>query len=576
MELESIIDFSSNEQTEQLMKFIKEKLNDELKCTFADHFALSLIDNIEKFPICGEKAMKWLGYTRKDNFKRFFIKNLIEKQDYEMFLRVEEHSKVAKHNNESFNFTVDAFKISGMRTGTEKGNLIRTYYIELEKLIFQYGLYQHQILVEESKRQLKASENKSKILELAWQTEKENVDRLLKRRVNKQLPGHVVYIFRNTDDVTNKMHKLGMTLNVSKREESYRSHNNQGEIVYTKRCCDAKLLEKVMHHLLDQYRETPNREWFIVPFDIIKEVLDTAQLFLDGLVDNCENIKTINIFEKMSNIIKELEKNKIIVESISNKDEDFVLENNIEIEEEKEQEIDIDDAVNPLDFDKFIKDCCEEGQDYYAFSVDLQGRHRLWGRSSKKTTRDTFLKYLNQKYKHAKIFNKESGSKLSSFKGIRIKEIKYEMPNNPSELDIFVNEICKREWVGRTSTKSIMVAFEEWKKIKDPQYILAQIDKVKVNHYFKINFLPALVFTGNHGEHGFFGVSLKNDNSNTGLKQNPKLTKKVVKIDINTKLIVETWNSLTIASQSINRSAGTLSTDIKFKRPIGQYLYKYI
>ena len=159
-----IIDITSNDQIALLMNFIKEKLNDKLKCMFADHFTLSLIDSKDKFPIKGEIAMKWLGYTRKDSFKRFFEKHLIEKENYSVLLRSVENVQGATRTSEIYSFSVDSFKILGMKAGTKKGDLIRSYYIELEKLIFEYGIYQHQKFVEESNKKLNESEITTKIL----------------------------------------------------------------------------------------------------------------------------------------------------------------------------------------------------------------------------------------------------------------------------------------------------------------------------------------------------------------------------------------------------------------------------
>lgn len=76
-------------------------------------------------------------------------------------------------------------------------------------------------------------------------------------------------------------------------------------------------------------------------------------------------------------------------------------------------------------------------------------------------------------------------------------------------------------------------------------------------------------------QHGYYFCSLKENKSFIGFKLVPSL-KKIIKIDINTKQIVETFESLTAAAISINRSPTTLSTDIIYKRPRDNYIYQYL
>ena len=118
-----------------LLNFIKSKMNDEQKETFACHFYMSLMPDVDPFPMNGDLVIQWLDYTRKDHFKRFFIKHLNLEIDYILLPKLERNNINEKHNKEQYAFTKDAFMKLSLVSNTEKGKKIREYYIELEKLV---------------------------------------------------------------------------------------------------------------------------------------------------------------------------------------------------------------------------------------------------------------------------------------------------------------------------------------------------------------------------------------------------------------------------------------------------------
>ena len=59
-------------------------------------------------------------------------------------------------------------------------------------------------------------------------------------------------------------------------------------------------------------------------------------------------------------------------------------------------------------------------------------------------------------------------------------------------------------------------------------------------------------------KYGYYFINLNEKSNFIGYKLADKLKKKIIKIDINTKEIIHTFESLTEAAKSINRSAGKL------------------
>lgn len=83
------------------------------------------------FPVDFDEAYQWLGYTRKDNAKDTFLElGFLEGVDFSSFSRKSSGGRPA----ESFKLTVDCFKKWGMRAGTEKGDQIRLYFLECERI----------------------------------------------------------------------------------------------------------------------------------------------------------------------------------------------------------------------------------------------------------------------------------------------------------------------------------------------------------------------------------------------------------------------------------------------------------
>jgi len=548
---------------------LESELGSEEQKLFLENFKSFLHNDPEKdYVIDLEFAFKWLGLSRKDVGKRIIEKHFMIESDYILLHQnAEQDCSWGGNNKEKILLTPNTFKELCILANTPKGHQVRRYYIKMEAVMNKYIKLQHDITM----KQLQEATQKAANMEFALEAEKEKVDRILKRAVHKEAPGQLVYIYRESDN----KHRIGESRDVKRRESEHRASNTGNMIVYTKRCCNSRLLEKVVHHILDQYRDIKNREWFSVTFDVAKTTLDAAHAFLDGLVDRCDTIHDNTFFDKLRNLIESLpekeKEHKPIEQETADKQVESV-DDSIKVGDIIPYEKPI---VNPLDFDKFIDECCERDDEYTTFSVEVFGAHRQWSRCTQKSVHNAFFKYLCTNFKRVRVFDEKTKAKLISYKGIRVKPITYIKPNPLEDIDLFIEEMCELNYVARISTKEIYNAFEKWKN--DRNYVMCPKEKQRINNGFRERFVPSLVYTGKQGEHGFFFVTLKTGIDNTvGFKLAEKLKKRVAKIDILTNQVVETFESLTAASKAINRVASTLCEDIKFKKPRDNFLYKYI
>ena len=79
---------TATQDNASIVTFVKEHVGDTIDGDLVDFFLLAIVDFAgEEFPIPGEEAMKWLDYSEKGSFKRFYMKHLVEDADFEVFDR---------------------------------------------------------------------------------------------------------------------------------------------------------------------------------------------------------------------------------------------------------------------------------------------------------------------------------------------------------------------------------------------------------------------------------------------------------------------------------------------------------
>ena len=567
-------------QRENILAFAKERLSDEHQQIFVEHFLMSISSPDDPFPITGIKAMEWLGFLQKHKFKEMIKKHLRKDVDYKFLLTPSGEQtnlsecgggRVGGHNHEEIRISIDGFKILEMVARTKKGDLIRSYYPMLEKMVYDYSIIQHQKALQEAQQQVTN-------IQYVLEAERENIARKLRRKVNVQESKDVVYIYQEGPNTI----KVGECMDVDKREAEHRSSSYLNRIVYAKKCSNRKLLEKVMHHILDQYRIDPQREWFNCTFDVAKEALDVAHLFLDGLVDRCSSIHKNHLCDRLQALFTDVLDIQSH-ETPSNAQQDTSPEevqnqdNGIDMhDDESDTEHDIGNTVNPLDFDRFIDECCTKGCSKYAFTAEVFGAHRLWSRCCLKTTHDALYKYLRTRFTAKKRFDPNTNAMLASIQGISLKPFVRPLSKCNNDVDMFIQECCVTGYTYRIAGKDLYDAYAAWKQERVPGYELSAEESRRLCRVFSRMFVPASVYVQKMSRRGFFGIDVKGSESNkTGLKLAEKLKKTVHQIDIQTKRIVATYESLSHAARSIGRCNGNLSSDIKYEKPWNGYVFKY-
>lgn len=126
----------------ELLNEMNNQFDNEEQRIFVNSFYAYLNHHpTDDFVVDFDIVCNFIGFTRKDNFKRLLEKNFREGTDYQnLLLPKEEQVKVnggAGLNKETIMLNVDTFKNICMLANTQQAKIIRTYYIKLENVVMK-------------------------------------------------------------------------------------------------------------------------------------------------------------------------------------------------------------------------------------------------------------------------------------------------------------------------------------------------------------------------------------------------------------------------------------------------------
>ena len=217
----------------QLYTLLDENFSNEDEKIFLNNFKCYLdFDQDNDFVINLNNIVTYLGFARKNNLKTLLNKYFYENEHYKLLspLNFDDEDDYSKqhggHNKETILLTPNAFKELCLHAQTEKAKKIRLYYIKMENLVFKFLTKE----LTDSKIKIKGLEN-----ELKKYTEKIN-------KKNFSF-GETVYIVKDCNLFN--IYKVGSSINMNSREQSYNCHSVSSKIIYTIKCKNQKLLEDV-------------------------------------------------------------------------------------------------------------------------------------------------------------------------------------------------------------------------------------------------------------------------------------------------------------------------------------------
>jgi len=228
-------------------------LNDEFIDDFYNIYEFNDSDNSD-FIINLELVSKWL-YTMKGKLKETLVKSYNKNIDY--VIKKEKNAKISKTNKEIILLTPDCFKRMCLLSRTKKAEEVRTYYLELEKLLNNYKNY----IIEGLQKTVEILENNQK-------------------ETPKNVKG-VVYILKSLKDIDG-IYRFGQTEDFKKRLANYNSANSDKmKVVYIYETKNIKAIEDCVLAQIKTHRYKKRKDFYQIDKNILKSLIkDCTELTL--------------------------------------------------------------------------------------------------------------------------------------------------------------------------------------------------------------------------------------------------------------------------------------------------------
>lgn len=234
------------------INYLKHKNNNfnEILIKFIDDFFSLYDENTEEndFVINIDAVSKWLNILR-GNIKKTLVETYRERIDYKITI---EKSTSAGRPKETIYLTPDCFKRICMLTKSEKGEEVRSYYIQLEKHIDKYK----DNIINDLRNRVKILERNMKPIEIPKNE-------------------GVIYVLKTPEDIALKdVYKIGSTEDFKKRLITHHtSHADNVEVKHVYKTNDVKGVERCLKAVLKEKQYRKLKEFYEIDLDSLKEII---------------------------------------------------------------------------------------------------------------------------------------------------------------------------------------------------------------------------------------------------------------------------------------------------------------
>jgi hypothetical protein len=375
---------------------------------------------------------------------------------------------------------------------------------------------------------------------VATKKQLETKSKLVVKKWYDQEPGHTVYGLKCKNlEEENQLITIGKSKNIKRREIDYMTHNQYGEMFYIRKCYNSDLAEKVLHHILDKYREERNKEWFNISEQLTIYTIDTVCDFLDMFITCSEKLPDFKVKEFLNNL------------PVDKFDPTIAI---------NRQRLPIPDMIynkNITDYRKFIDDMCETNDNYDTLPYQLTAAYRMWCKKtlSHDESRD-FRQFVKNTFQLQERYYEQTGMRHTIVLGIKPKDLEFQPddPFNVKTYEQFCIESCVIDYTYKINITHFIDTYSVWMKEKyTDDFTISTAEVSEIKQYFKRKF----VF-----ENYIHGIQLKTDKL-------PKVRKrdvnKIYMVNEN-KDIVDTYNGLNDASEKLNLEIKSVSDIIRYSK----------
>ncbi len=229
-----------------------------------DFFSLYTINSDDTDLIIDfDNLVDWLN-MRKDNLKKTLVNTYIKNIDYKI---KKIKSTTAGKPKEEILITADCCKRLCMLSKTKKAEEVRTYFIEVEKLMNKYKNY----IIENLNKKINILENNQKDI--------------------PNTKNGVIYVLKTDHDIIN-LYKIGKSKKFKERIRTHNSsHTDNVDIVHIYETNDINTVEKCLKTLLASTQYRKRKEFYQIDLDILKDLIKTCDKMNLKVKKSNKNIK---------------------------------------------------------------------------------------------------------------------------------------------------------------------------------------------------------------------------------------------------------------------------------------------
>jgi hypothetical protein len=580
----------SNVYNNKLINKIQENFTGFEQKLFVSSFYCYLnYDKNLDFVVDLDNVWKWLGFQQKYNAKTVLEKNFKLDIDYKTAPEVAGAllKQNGGQNKQTILLTIKCFKAFCLKAQTKKASEIHEYYMKMEEVL-------HQIIEEETdelRLQLQQKENvileKDQLLKSSKKEKQKAVEQAI--IVHFPLNTECIYIgtIDNINEAGEKLIKFGHTNNLETRVNDHRKGYINFELIDAFKVHNKVEIEnliKTHSKIKRQIRSIQlngKNKTELIAYDETDFTIEKLTKIIKDIIysktysiDNFNRIIKLN--EDLENKIKMLEEQnkKLEIENreldIENKKlkeqpnsvprETQVIQQNITFIPNV-----VENEMNKK-FNEFINSVCIVRPDVEEYSVNMEGRYRLW--SQVKPTKEVyhaFKIYLDTHFKPKRIGTNHG------YSGIKLKPAEYKKSKENSDIEIFIFHACEFSDSGKVLNSVLLREYQKWKLSVGKE--LSENDMKEIKEYLNESpyALKSVVWTDEGNNDGHYGLSIKKN------EYTPKLIsstgKKVYKKEDKTNILLASWDTIAKAALAEGISTAKMSRSIKNKVIFNDYYY---
>lgn len=582
----------------KLLEKMKSEFSNFEQRLFLSSFYCSLNHNQKNdFIIDLDNVWNWLGFGQKVNATRLLLKNFIENVHYVKLINKNNdnltHSRGGQ-NKVTFMLSILTFKKICLKADTRKANEIHDYYIKLEKIL--------QDTINEEKEEFKFQ------LQNSLQSSEYEKKKAIEQTLINQFPINTECIYFGTIDNTNddgeKLIKFGHTNNLNHRVIDHRNKYNNFILVEAYKVQNkveienlikthTKIKKQIRNIIVNDKNKTE-----IIAYDESNFTIDNLKKYIKEIIlSKTYNAERFNqLLKENEYLINENEELKIKLQNYEEiitaqtisindmketierqdkllKDESCEMKNENEGDEIIYKNSLIPDNEITNKFNEFIDTMCDIHVDIEESSTNMEGSFRIWNRvKPKKETFHLLKTYLDTRFKPSRISNQNKNQIVHGYVGVRLKPIQYTKKYINDDVETFLFEVCKFTPSGKILNSTLLSEYQRWKQQLGKE--ICDDDMAKIKEYLNNceYTLKATVYVNNYSNEGYYGIQLKIDEHKH--KTTSSTGKKVEKVEVNTELILRTWETIAKASEDEKMSTSKMSRSIKNKTIYNDHYYR--